>query len=84
MMTNGPRARVGEILHVPFARPRRRAHVLDDAQYYPLRERLWRSSRSKSAIAASTRVVEEDGGQSANRSIQRVATVGAAADRPAR
>jgi nitrate ABC transporter ATP-binding subunit len=40
MMTNGPRARVGEILHVPFARPRRRAQVLDDAQYYPLRERL--------------------------------------------
>ncbi|MBI3768667.1 MAG: ABC transporter ATP-binding protein [Deltaproteobacteria bacterium] len=40
MMTSGPRARVGEILRVPFARPRQRARVLEDARYYPLRERL--------------------------------------------
>jgi nitrate/nitrite transport system ATP-binding protein len=40
MMTNGPAARVGDILEVPFARPRNRKSVLDDPMYYPLRERL--------------------------------------------
>lgn len=40
MMTNGPRATVGEILEVPFARPRDRAKVLEDPEYYVLRERL--------------------------------------------
>ena len=40
MMTNGPEARVGEILTVPFARPRDRAAVMDHPDYYALRERL--------------------------------------------
>jgi len=40
MMTNGPRARVGDILTVPFNRPRVRADVLEHPQYYALRERL--------------------------------------------
>jgi nitrate ABC transporter ATP-binding subunit len=40
MMTNGPRATVGEILHVPFARPRDRASLLEDPEFYALRERL--------------------------------------------
>jgi len=40
MMTNGPRATVGEILDIPFARPRDRARVLEDPEYYDLRERL--------------------------------------------
>jgi ABC-type nitrate/sulfonate/bicarbonate transport system ATPase subunit len=40
MMTNGPNAKVGEILTVPFARPRLRAEVLEHADYYPLRNRL--------------------------------------------
>lgn len=40
MMTNGPRAKVGAILEVPFGRPRDRAQVLEDPQYYPLREQL--------------------------------------------
>jgi nitrate ABC transporter ATP-binding subunit len=40
MMTNGPEARVGEILQVPFARPRDRAQVLEHPEYYALRERL--------------------------------------------
>jgi nitrate/nitrite transport system ATP-binding protein len=40
MMTTGPEARVGEILTVPFARPRSRAALLEDPQYYELRERL--------------------------------------------
>lgn len=40
MMTNGPEARVGDILEVPFPRPRDRQAVMDHPEYYPLRERL--------------------------------------------
>jgi len=40
MMTKGPRARVGEILTVPFARPRERMRVLEEPEYYALRERV--------------------------------------------
>ena len=34
MMTNGPAARVGDILDVPFPRPRDRAAVLEHPDYY--------------------------------------------------
>jgi nitrate ABC transporter ATP-binding subunit len=37
MMTNGPEARVGRILEVPFRRPRQRAEVLEHPAYYDLR-----------------------------------------------
>lgn len=37
MMTNGPEATVGQILEVPFARPRVRAEVLDHPNYYDFR-----------------------------------------------
>src|SRR3954469_21839638 len=40
MMTSGPAATVGEILDIPFPRPRNRAAVLEHPQYYELRERL--------------------------------------------
>jgi nitrate/nitrite transport system ATP-binding protein len=40
MMTNGPRARVGEILEVPFSRPRNRQQVMEHPRYYELRESL--------------------------------------------
>jgi nitrate ABC transporter ATP-binding subunit len=40
MMTNGPEAKVGDILTIPFGRPRDRARVLEHPQYYELRERL--------------------------------------------
>ncbi|HTM22269.1 MAG TPA: ABC transporter ATP-binding protein [Kofleriaceae bacterium] len=40
LMTRGPAARVGELLSVPFARPRDRAAVLDHADYYRLRARV--------------------------------------------
>ena len=40
MMTNGPEARVGEVLEVPFVRPRDRKILLDHPEYYALRERL--------------------------------------------
>ena len=37
LMTDGPEARVGEILHVPFLRPRKRVEVLEHSQYYASR-----------------------------------------------
>src|SRR5689334_17375870 len=40
MMTNGPEAEVGDILHVTFPRPRERKAVLEHPDYYKLREHL--------------------------------------------
>jgi nitrate/nitrite transport system ATP-binding protein len=40
MMTNGPAARIGEILTCPFARPRDRNQLLEDPTYYALRAKL--------------------------------------------
>jgi nitrate/nitrite transport system ATP-binding protein len=40
MMTNGPEAGVGEILEIPFPRPRDRKALLEDALYYKLREEI--------------------------------------------
>ena len=40
LMTNGPAARLGGVLPVPFPRPRTRAAVLEHPDYYTLREKL--------------------------------------------
>jgi nitrate ABC transporter ATP-binding subunit len=40
MMTSGPEARVGDILTVPFERPRDRGQLLEHPEYYRLREQL--------------------------------------------
>ncbi len=40
MMTNGPRAKVGMEIPVPFERPRRRQDVLGHPKYYELREQM--------------------------------------------
>jgi nitrate ABC transporter ATP-binding subunit len=40
MMTTGPHAHVGDILPIPFARPRDRQAVLNHPDYYRLREHL--------------------------------------------
>ncbi|AZB73051.1 nitrate ABC transporter ATP-binding protein [Synechococcus elongatus] len=37
MMTNGPSAKIGEILEIPFPRPRDRERIMEDPQYYDLR-----------------------------------------------
>lgn len=37
MMTNGPAAGIGEIMDVPFARPRDRSQIMEDPEYYNLR-----------------------------------------------
>ena len=39
-MTDGPEAEVGDIVEVPFARPRDRVSVMEHPEYYRLRERL--------------------------------------------
>jgi nitrate ABC transporter ATP-binding subunit len=40
LMTDGPAATVGEILTVPFPRPRERAAVLEHAEYYRCHQRV--------------------------------------------
>jgi nitrate ABC transporter ATP-binding subunit len=37
MMTNGPAAKIGEVLNIPFARPRDRDQIMEDPEYYNLR-----------------------------------------------
>ncbi|MBE9034120.1 nitrate ABC transporter ATP-binding protein [aff. Roholtiella sp. LEGE 12411] len=37
MMTNGPAAHIGEILNIPFFRPRNRRQIMEDPEYYDLR-----------------------------------------------
>jgi nitrate ABC transporter ATP-binding subunit len=39
LMTDGPEARVGEIVDIPFGRPRRRVDVLEHPEYYDTRAR---------------------------------------------
>jgi nitrate/nitrite transport system ATP-binding protein len=40
LMTNGPQARLGAVLDVPFARPRVRHEVIEHPDYYRLREEI--------------------------------------------
>jgi bicarbonate transport system ATP-binding protein len=37
MMTNGPAAKIGEVMTVPFPRPRDRGQIMEDPHYYTLR-----------------------------------------------
>lgn len=37
MMTNGPSAQIGEVMNIPFLRPRNRTRVMEDPKYYELR-----------------------------------------------
>lgn len=39
MMTNGPAAQIGEVLPITFPRPRDRARIMEDPEYYNLRNR---------------------------------------------
>jgi nitrate ABC transporter ATP-binding subunit len=40
MMSDGPEAEVGDILRIPFERPRDRKVIMEDPRYYDLREHL--------------------------------------------
>jgi nitrate/nitrite transport system ATP-binding protein len=37
MMTNGPHAKIGDILEVPFSHPRDRSALRESSEYYELR-----------------------------------------------
>jgi nitrate ABC transporter ATP-binding subunit len=37
MMTNGPAAYIGEVMNIPFSRPRKRDRIMEDPKYYELR-----------------------------------------------
>ncbi|PSN20134.1 bacitracin ABC transporter ATP-binding protein [filamentous cyanobacterium CCP5] len=37
MMTNGPAATIGEVMDIPFERPRDRTQIMEDPDYYTLR-----------------------------------------------
>ena len=54
MMTNGPAARIGEVLEVPLARPRRRLALAHNAQFMDLRalvlEFLYEKQASKPSL----------------------------------
>ncbi len=59
MMTNGPAARLGGVLEVPFERPRDRQAVLAHPEYYKLRESLI-GFLEDHAIHGSAREEEEE------------------------
>jgi nitrate ABC transporter ATP-binding subunit len=40
MMTSGPEAHLGGVVHVPFPRPRQRRQVMEHPDYYVLREQI--------------------------------------------
>ena len=53
MMTDGPEAEVGDILHIPFERPRVRAEILADPRYVELRNHLLEFLNERSHIRPS-------------------------------
>jgi nitrate ABC transporter ATP-binding subunit len=53
MMTDGPEAEVGDILSIPFERPRNRKEIMEDPRYYELREHLISFLNNKSHIRPS-------------------------------
>lgn len=67
MMSNGPRARVGQMLDIPFARPRVRAEVLGSDLYYDLRgsliDFLEKNEKEKSGDKGKTPAAEASLGE---------------------
>jgi nitrate/nitrite transport system ATP-binding protein len=53
MMTDGPEAEVGDILNIPFERPRSRKQIIEDPRYYELREHLITFLNDRSHIRPS-------------------------------
>ncbi|WP_240772780.1 ABC transporter ATP-binding protein [Phragmitibacter flavus] len=53
MMTDGPEAELGDIMKVPFERPRDRKAIMEDPRYYELRERLITFLNDRSHIRPS-------------------------------
>lgn len=53
MMTDGPEAEIGDILHIPFERPRNRAAILADPRYQEYRNHLLTFLNERSHIRPS-------------------------------
>lgn len=53
MMTDGPEAEIGDILRIPFSRPRDRSAVLADPRYYEIRHHLIHFLNERSHIRPS-------------------------------
>ncbi|HEV3010010.1 MAG TPA: ABC transporter ATP-binding protein [Burkholderiales bacterium] len=56
MMTNGPAARIGEVLNVPLERPRQRLKLAHDARFMDLRAEVLEFLYEKQAHAAKLKV----------------------------
>ncbi len=56
MMSNGPKAGVGEILEIDFPRPRNRKEVFDDPNFFACREHLLAFLEQRSHIKGDPRV----------------------------
>ena len=56
MMSNGPRAGLGEILEIDFPRPRNRREIFDDPKFFSYREHLLAFLEQRSHIKGDTRV----------------------------
>ncbi len=56
MMSNGPKAGVGEILEIGFPRPRERKEVFDDPNFFAYREHLLAFLEQRSHIKGEPRV----------------------------
>jgi nitrate/nitrite transport system ATP-binding protein len=66
MMTNGPEARVGEILEIPFARPRNRVELLEDPAFEALRDQLVGFLEDQADGHAGEKVAEKRAAPSSN------------------
>jgi ABC-type nitrate/sulfonate/bicarbonate transport system ATPase subunit len=53
MMTDGPEAEVGEIVRIPFSRPRIRAEIMADPRYLEIRNHLLTFLNERSQIRPS-------------------------------
>jgi ABC-type nitrate/sulfonate/bicarbonate transport system ATPase subunit len=56
MMSNGPRAGLGEILEIDFPRPRNREEIFNDPKFFTYREHLLAFLEQRSHIKGDTRV----------------------------
>ncbi|MEC4803517.1 MAG: nitrate ABC transporter ATP-binding protein [Jaaginema sp. PMC 1079.18] len=72
MLTNGPAAHVGQILEVPFPRPRHRMDVVNHPRYYALRSEIvyfleqQKKDKKRQAAVQATAVVSGNGLEKVN------------------
>ena len=82
-MTDGPEAEVGEILAVPFERPRVRSEIMQQGAYYELREQLIsflndRAHRRKAATPTTTDAPDKSGDAGPEKTLKIESPIGTA------